>query len=407
MSGSVVERYLCEGVLCPSELRDTDWKSNMLELGVVLGIQDSTRANLSLLLSIANNISLDDPYRAFSLLRVLEILGNQSDGIIETNKHEGANLIKEFQEANNLIFQLKNNIGSLKQSLVKVYTKIFGKLIAKLALNKKAAVLGLCGLRNRDLLECSCTLFDLSEQELETIDNYHNADKYEIMRVLRHGCEIVLEKQYRANENLSILIFNTLNAVLAEKVFVDTDVPKIEVALLKYASSFTPNQKKRLFENYSKICHGVRKPLDENLSKEYSSGGRKQGNSYGVERNGNSMQGEGRDEERKQLAPRAMDMKTDISVRIDELLSDLRRRLSSIHIEPESIGKSFKSICDISESLTFTVLLDFADREQPYLLNSRLMWKLISKSISRANVFTNDQRNQLNRRIDIIIESSR
>ena len=403
MSGSIVERYLCEGVFNPSEFKDTDWKSSMLVLGMILGIKDSKRVNLSLLLSIANNPSLDDPYRAYSLIRALEILGNQSDSLLETNKAEEANIIKEFQTISNIIFEFKNNIGSLKGSAIKVYTKIFGKLIGKFVLNKKAAILGLCGLRNVDLLECSCSLFDLSEQELETIDNYHNVDKYEIMRVLRHGCEIVLEKQYRANEALSILVFNTLNSVLGEKAFIDTDVPKIEAALLKYAPSFSPNQKKRLFENYSRICSNVNQPIDQNLSAEYSFGGKKRGNRYSAEKTINLIQNEGKDEERKQSEPLANDIKTDIAVRIDGLIADLRKQLPNTRIEVESIVKSLKNICELSESLTFAVLLDFADREQPYFLNSKLMWKLISKSISMASIFTNDQRSQLHRRIDIIV----
>ena len=207
--------------------------------------------------------------RAFSIIKQLKSLSTECEKYNGKNAAAGTKLIHKLEDLSSQLFSIKDNLGSLKENLIKAYTKAFTDISSSFALNRITPLLGILAHNNRDLLTFECSLLFFTTEELQKILNYKSLDKREILRIIQKSCEHILNNKIRGNELLSIVTFNTLHDILDTNSFVEAELSQIELSLMKFAENFTPKQKTRLLEDYEKMCDKLNHKPDEKLISEY------------------------------------------------------------------------------------------------------------------------------------------
>ena len=363
MSKEVVVRYLCDGIFNPNELHSVDWQNNLHTLGLIFAMNDRSKVSYELLDSIAGNNQLNPACRGYSLLKILDFLFNDSIKITEGWRPIATNLIKQLEIISELILLIKDEIGMLKEKLIEKYSKIFAEFVHRFSLNDNIALLGIIGQKSRDIIKNDCTLFNFSLEELEKLQSHETIGKYEILPVLIKGCDIVLNKNYKAGESISILVFNTLLKVLQKKQYVEDDVPRLEESLTKFITNFTVNQKMRLIESYQQICEKLKIKNDEKLVFDYlgsenSKNTKKtikpheERKEYFSENHGKTIEHPKKNESYPEKDPR-----NEVRKKVDLLLKSMRNDLEmGKRIESNMIGESIESIYKISDTLCFQAL---------------------------------------------------
>ena len=382
----------------------------MLTLGLVFGTNDKNKVNFELLTSIAKNFQLSPILRGYSLIKNLELLFENSRNIQQKQKEEETKAIFAFENITKLIMPIKNELGALRECMIKVYSKVFLEFANKFALNNNIALIGILGQQNRDLINSDCTLFNLTLEELEKLQNSNLVEKNEILAVLYKGCDIILEKSFRAGEIIAILIFNTLFKVLSEKKYNEHDISVIEEMLKRFISNFTPKQKIRLIESYQKICSSLKAEKNELLITEYLSNDYSRNFKPHEEYKGQFPETHGRNNEslRKKENGGEYNIKNEIREKLKELFVNMKKNLdSNIRIEASEIAESLKSIHNISDHVFYETLNDFAFNTNPRERNTANIWKLLSKAVSIASILNHEQRNKLNENIDWIIQNGK
>lgn len=392
----LIQRYLNEGILDTKSLQDIDWSNRMLELGFILGVSEKTQIDTKVLESIYLNTRLNSSIRLTSILRSLESFNSKLSSINSKNKELGKNLIDTFDSLSSVIFTLKPQIGSLHDSLSKTFTKTFLTILEKCALSPKLTLLAIQGHKNKDLLQGTHTILDLTLSDYEKLDRLNEISPKETIPIIKKSCEHIFTNKIRANDPLSILTFILFFEILKNPVL--SEIQSVEEILENFKENFSPKQKNRLIEIYLTICSKLNTNPQEGLIKVYKEEGvKKKIHENRVEEGELKLRKVKLNEEVKE------GKKEDVESMFADLYYDIETKIvNGKRVDVDDLVNRLKVISEVNEKELYEELEYYSYNETP-IRSKSLLWRLISKAISKGNIFTHEERNKINKNIDAIV----
>ncbi|OMJ84257.1 hypothetical protein SteCoe_14680 [Stentor coeruleus] len=416
MDKTILEKYLCDGSLNSEDLKGIDWQNNIMTLGLVLGISEKGKVKSEIYMAIAKNPRLNSAFRVFSFMRLLEEIKEEAILITEKHKSDAADLILRFREISDQISILKHEVTTMKEHIGYVYTKTFTELISKCYFCIKIPLLAICGLKNQDLLMADTIIFQFTVGELEKLNQYENANKEEVLQILRKGWEIVKTQKDLKNEPMSFIIYNITFEILNSQIFIP-EIKTIASFLLDLKENFSPKQKKYLIEKYKKICSTQRTEINSQLLEEYTQDIQKSNkDSPKVNEQEEILDNSFENSENEKKIVTESETKIDLEginknnkFEAKRLAKDtvnfLRTEIKfGRKVDVNIVVDKLKESSKFSKEWMYDELYYMSYHEKYYSKENALVWKLISKALSLANLLTSREKRDFNINIDYILD---
>ena len=410
----IVHQYLKEGKLDTEKLLSIDWTNHMIDLGFILGISEKIKIDPTVLKSISDNPRLNPSIRLVSIIRSLESLLPELEKITDANTELQNSLIEKFDSISFPISQLKSNYGLFKDSISQSFSQVFKSILEKCSSNIKIATLGILAHKHSDLLKVSCTLTLLTKEELEKIERHKQISASEGLVIIQKSCEIINSNKIPFTDSLSLLTFNTLISIIKFLTLRENDLNTIDSLLIQFKDNFTPNQKQSLIINYSSLCNKYGLIPSEAILKEYEDF--KQ-NEEEIPKNEiciSSIKDEEKDrggiqEEtkgRRNDYKNNTNLKDTVSHMFDEIYYWLEDCISrGITVDVTELADKLFKVFKISHKNLFD-LMAYYSRTEKYNQKKSLLWRLISKAMAKKNMFLKNEKNIINKNIDILVEKA-
>ena len=414
----IVQQYLKEGKLDTEKLMSIDWTNNMIDLGFILGISEKIKIDQKVLKAISENSRLNPSIRLVSIIRSLESLLPEIEKITDANIELCNSVIEKFDLISIPISQLKFHYGSFKDSITQTFSHVFKSILEKCSSSSKVATLGILAHKNSDLLKISCSLTHLTIEELEKIERHKQISASEGIAIIQKSCEIIHLNKIPVTDSLSILTFNTLASTIKFLTLRENDINSIESLLIRFKDNFTPNQKQSLIINYSSTCSKYGLVPSEGILKEYEEFKQNEENIPKVEICSSIVQDEekvqeGNQEVNKDTKERGSDfkfkknVKQEVSEMFDEIYYWVEESITrGENVDVNELSDKLFKVFKISHNILFE-LLEYYSRTEKRNQKKSLLWKLISKSIARKDMFWKDQKSLINRNIDRLVEKGK
>lgn len=236
---------------------------NALVTGLILAQTiDSKNWNalLRCLLRIAQCEDISIIERQSALIRFFQQASNiplDCQPVLQT-----AELLKSASQEVSRFIQFESKLLSV---LVRRLDAAIGDLHAKFRSSDLLFTLARIAREHSERISEKILLSELTDEDLEIIENYKKADVKEVLKRLIKSCEIA-DSNSEHNDSLKLVIFNTLLFILRKRMY---DKPELmdhlEANLKKYAHLFTDRQLEQFIERYSRLCGEFNRPQDSSL----------------------------------------------------------------------------------------------------------------------------------------------
>lgn len=414
MDKTILEKYLCDGSLNSEDLKGIDWQNNIMTLGLVLGISEKGKVKSEIYMAIAKNPRLNSAFRVFGFMRLLEEIKEEAALVTEKHKDDAADLIVRFREISDQIFILKHEVTTMKEHIGYVYTKTFTELMSKCFFSIKIPLLAICGLKNQDLLMADSLLFQFSVGELEKLNQYENANKEEVLQILRKGWEILRTQKNLKDEPTSFIIYNILFEILNTQIFLP-EIKTIASFLLELKENFSQKQKKNLIEKYKKICSTQRTEINSQLIEEFT---------QDVQKSKDSPKANKEEIPENPIENSKIDSKiiTESEVKNDSEQNKKNNKFEARRLAKETVyylrseikaGRKtdinviidkLKESSKFSKDWMYEELYYLSYNERVYNKDNALVWKIISKSLTLGNLLNQKEKRDFNINVNYILE---
>jgi len=173
-----------------------------------------------------------------------------------------AELLKSASQEASRFVQFESKLSGV---LIRRLDAAIGDLHAKFRSSDLIFTLARIAKEHSERISETILLSELTDEDLEIIENYKQADVKEVLKRLIKSCEIA-DSNSEHNESLKCVIFNTLLFILRKRMYDKSELmDQLEANLKKYAHLFTDRQLEQLLERYSRLCGEFNKPQDTSL----------------------------------------------------------------------------------------------------------------------------------------------
>lgn len=416
-----VDRFILDENLEDFELENLDCSE--LFLGILLGNLEKIKINSKFCRSLASNHSVNQTVKVVFLKKIIQKLLSEFSAIDKNNNYLVKDLIGQFNEAANILVDVFNYLGELKDVIGSLYNKVFRLLLTKFSVHENLVSVPIHSYRLKDLLNLRSSFFLLSIEDLEIFQSKAFNNTQATFNILEKSCGIVEVNHLEPKDELSIITFNTfynfLNFLLDQNI--DFDYRKIVNLLIAHEANFTYRQKQRFREFYDKLInlnwtqqnsqftkvfsfepdYQLRKVTYESYPKRPYNSGPKPIIRRDYNTNHIPKEYKRNDPERPKTNPNR-EVDNSVKTQLQYLIDSLKYYASDGYVDEDYIVSSLKDLMKVSESSLIYHLADFSYYEQEYTFKSIFAWDSILRAVEKIENYPKVEFKQLSYYIEYL-----
>lgn len=350
--------------------------TDSLGIGIILTQklkQQNFRELLECLIRIANNAELDSIPRQAALARFFQLIVNAP--VSNSNKDR-----RNVEFLNDLLLrsvgaldELINIKTGFEEYIQKLFSRAMLFLNTHLNITSIVYTLGKLTRTHRNLVNGNIAISELTEEDLEIIQNQSTRSVPDIFGRLVKGCELASKHAVNESDSLRIVIFNTLYYLLESRM---NDQPTLmehlENNLKKYLDLFTEKQKEILKREYTRLCDLFKRDKSKALLDLFSP-------------------------IRTNLPVTPAQTKTDVSIPpltehtlspIEECIRWIRKQVvAAKRVDTRLLADNMRKVIKKGQEDKVCDELCELIKQEEHNSNTRLMWRLVMKASNEAHLF--------------------